>query len=163
MITNSYGPSGPWCWIQNPCGKHESKLSKEDIWIYIMYTFMWLHILIICSHFYKIIKYFTKRLREIRNQNREDEKKFIKKNKMILYCFPIILILSKTPATINRVMFIFFSFESLILFHLQAAFSPLIGILNSFVFIHIHAAFLKEKKVRKIESIKDAIGRSSDL
>jgi len=128
-----------------------------------MYTFMWTHILIICTHFFKIINYFTKRLSEIRNQNREDEKKFIKKNKMILYCFPIILILSKTPATINRVMFIFFSFENLIFFHLQAAFSPLIGILNSFVFIHIHAAFLRERKIRKFEKIKDDIGRSSDL
>lgn len=136
----------------------------DDLWIYVMYAFMWSNILVISLHFYKILCYFKLRLREIRNQNKEEEKKFLQKNILILYCFPLILIIVKSPATLNRVAAIFFKFHSVLLFHLQAAFSPMIGVLNSFVFFHIHIKFLKNKNLGSSKLNKKILkSKNSDL
>jgi len=110
-----------------------------------------------------LLRYFTKRLKEINNKNKEDEKRIIRKNQLRYYCFPIILIISKAPSTINTSLYIFGKVENSILFHIQAVFSSSIGILNSFIFLHIHWGFLRENKIKVVDEKKEIFERISDL
>ena len=101
--------------------------------------------IIIMFDFLIIIRYFSKRLREIKNSDKEDEKKFIKKNKFIMYSFPLILIITKVPATINRSISILYGKSCFGLYFLQSVCAPLMGIFNSLVFFYIHKPFINER------------------
>lgn len=63
-----------------------------------------------------------------------------------MYAFPIILIVSKLPATINRCIVIMLGLNNPYLYHFQAAFSSSIGLFNSIVFIYIHRRFIIKKQ-----------------
>ncbi len=135
------GPAGPWCWVNNQDDKAENIL-----WSYIIYLFSWMNIFVITYKFYRLISYFNSRCQEIKNnQNRNEERKYIKKSKYIMYAFPIILIFTKLPATINRCIVMMLNEQNKILYHLQAGSSVLIGFFNSIVFVYIHRRYLKGK------------------
>ncbi len=63
-----------------------------------------------------------------------------------MYAFPIILMTSKLPATINRCTVLMLNENNPILYHLQASFTPSIGLFNSLVFIYIHRRFILKRK-----------------
>ena len=141
-MTNSYGPTGPWCWVYT-----QDDVVLNILWSYIIYFFCWANIFVISYKFYMLISYFNSRSEEIKfNQNKIEERKYIKKSKYIMYAFPIILIISKFPATINRCIVLILDINSPILYHFQASFSACIGFFNSLVFIYIHRRFILKKK-----------------
>ena len=80
------------------------------------------------------------------NKNKDDEIKFLKKQKFIFYSIPFILIISKLPCSINRLFIIFINHDSYFLYILQALSSPLVAVLNSFVFFSIHKCFFKKNQ-----------------
>ncbi len=63
-----------------------------------------------------------------------------------MYAFPIILIVSKIPATINRCIVLMINHNNVLIYHLQASFSALIGFFNSLVFIYIHRKHILKRK-----------------
>lgn len=63
-----------------------------------------------------------------------------------MYAFPIILVICKIPATINRCVIFLFEEKSAILYHFQAAFTALIGFFNSIIFVYIHRKYIFPNK-----------------
>jgi len=142
LLTDSFGPAGPWCWVDT-----YQEISINIFWSYLIYIFCWGNIFIMTYKFYKLIKYFNSRTEEIKfNQNKLEERKYIKKNKFVMYAFPIILMLTKIPATMNRCFVLISGTQWILLYHLQASFSVSIGIFNSIVFIFIYRRFIFRRK-----------------
>lgn len=145
-FTNSFGPIGPWCWIKIKYEKNPDDNSNDFTgitWSYLIYVFTWVNIFIISYKISRVIAYFNSRSQEIKfSLNKIQERKYIKKSKYIMYAFPLILIICKIPATINRCIVLILEEESAILYHFQAAFSCLCGFLHSIVFIYIHRRYI---------------------
>ena len=139
-MTNSIGPSGPWCWVNH--NEPDGNYPLNIMWTVFDYGFGWFNILIICYKFSKLIIYFRSRSQEIKNKNRIEESRYIKKSLYIMYAFPLILIISKIPGLINRIKIFITDKENPIFYHFHASFSVLVGFFNSIIFIYIHKKYL---------------------
>ncbi len=125
-LADVLGPSGNYCWIDtdSPRSHKSSKDTLKDVFSWIIYSFVW--VLIIINF---ILNYSTIRL--LNNLNVSlDEKKKIRAFSCKLIRFPIIQIICVIPGTVNRFIAIFYTSSNIpVLQSLQLYFTLTEGLL----------------------------------
>jgi hypothetical protein len=147
LMTHSYGPSGPWCWIDL-----QEKNSSSYIWITIINVYSYIHIIYISYATFISVKYFYNRKREIieKRGKQEKEARFLKKYIFILIFYPVIALLTRLPSTINRLASLIFEKDFFVLYLLHCIFFPLTGFFNSIVNSYFYRkVFICQRKRRK--------------
>lgn len=147
IFTNSYGPAGPWCWIDI---YHVNTYTY--LWTCLIYCFNWCNVIYSAYAAFTAAKYFVKRKNEIKDdKNKDEEYKFIRKYLFILRLFPAILLVTRLPALVNRVYLIITFNNNFYLYFLHTMFYSLAGLFNSLVYSYFYRNSFKckNKKVRR--------------
>ena len=138
LITNSYGPSGAWCWI-NINDRNDYKASIWSITLYIVHL---IHIIFNLVAIIKCIHYFEIRALEIQEENKE-ESNFLRDYCIVLKFFPIILILCFIPASINRAYNFFYKIDNIVLNCIHSLIESMQGFLDSIVYSYYYRHLFK--------------------
>jgi hypothetical protein len=97
-IMNTFGPSGPWCWVK-------SGEVKAQIFSILIYIFTWLLIFINFFYNYLIVRYLTKELQS------KEEKQLLSKYIWKLLKYPLIQVICMGPGTLFRFFQVALSME----------------------------------------------------
>jgi hypothetical protein len=126
----------------------------NDIWSWFIYSFNWCNIIYIVYVATKVTKYFRIRMIEIKDKpEKRKEMNFLQNYLLILTILPVISIVTRLPATINRVYGIFSDSQPFILFLLHDVFWTLTGFFNSLTYIYFFRSILKCEKKAIVENI----------
>jgi hypothetical protein len=139
LITNSYGPSGAWCWLNVTNNRDKPAL----IWGLIIYCFAWINIVFNIVAIILSINFFKVRAFEIQEE-RKEEFCFLRDYCIVLKFFPMILVICFIPATLNRIYSSVTEKDNTILYCFQAFFDYFQGFLNSLVYSYYYRNLFKE-------------------
>ena len=137
LITNSYGPTGAWCWL-----KLKIRDPTASVWAFVIYIINWLHILLNIVFVCKSISYYKIRVFEIM-ENNKIEADYLKQYCFVLKFFPMILIVCWLPGTANRLYYFITKIENTGFYSFQAFFYSLQGFLNSLVYSYYYRNLIK--------------------
>jgi hypothetical protein len=156
LFTDSFGPSGPWCWMD---------LAEISIptyfWVTLINIYTWIHIIYTTYAIFLSVRYFVKRKKEINAQTENSkEVKVLEKYMLILVLIPFFAIITRLPSTINRVYSMFSSEDSFALY----MFHSIIFTLQGFFYSVINSYFYRNvfKMCRKTSKDEDS-SESKDL
>ena len=95
----------------------------------------------------KVGNYFEKRQVEIAGKSeKEKELNYLKKYVLILRLFPIITVITRFPATINRIWGLIFRTDIFVLYILHVSFYSLVGLCNSMIYAFFYRSVFRCKK-----------------
>lgn len=153
-LTESYGNSGIWCWIDL-----YNITTWGYIWMILFYIFNWGNLCYTVYALFKTSVYFSKRKREIGSDSLKiKEYKFLTKYVLILRVFPMLLLITRLSGTVNRCYSMFSKNDSFFLFFFHSLIFSLAGFCNALIYSYFYRkAFIcctKKNEVDKnVESV----------
>jgi hypothetical protein len=150
FFTESYGPSGIWCWIDM-----DEFSQVSVIWICFIYCFTWLHIFYVIYALLTTSIYFTTRKNEIENDlSKAHEVRLLKKYVLFLRIFPLTLVLTRLTSTLNRGYTMLYNEDNAILYGLQATFYSLSGFFNALFYSYYYRSVFLTCCPKKEEEVQ---------